>query len=252
VDLYLAKERLAESRASRSLSEETLAIAKNALDVMRGRPPEGPVQVTESLPNLPPLRAIPVGVPSHLLLRRPDVRAAELRVAAATERIGEATAQRYPDLTLGLGFGYNSNEFEKLLDWKYRTLRAAAQFTAPIFAGGRLKAGVRAARAGAEMAVQDYVAMVLKAVREVEDNLVKGQTYTEQLTHYMDQLAQATEAERLSTDRYTRGVDAILVVLEAERRRRQAEYLIATTEGGLWRNRIALYLSLGGDWGMTY
>jgi len=251
VDLYLAKERLADSRAAKSQSQEVLAIAMNALDVMRGRPPQGRNTVAETLPTLPPLTPVPMGMPAGLLQRRPDVIAAERRVAAATERIGAAVAQRYPDLTIGLGFGSSSNEIEKLLDWKYRTLLAAAQLTAPLFSGGRLKAGVRRARAEAEISIQDYVSAVLTAVQEVENTLVKGQTFTEQLTHYMDQLRQSTEAERLSTDRYVRGVDAILVVLEAERRRRTAEYQIAVTEGGLWRNRISLYLSLGGDWGLT-
>ncbi len=251
VDLYLAKERLADSRAAKSQSQEVLALALNALDVMRGRMPQGRMPEANSLPTLPPLTPVPMGLPAGLLERRPDVIAAERRVAAATERIGEAVAERYPDLTIGLGLGASANDLDKLLDWQYRTLQAAAQLTAPLFSGGRLKANVRRARAEAEISIQDYVSAVLTAVREVENTLVKGQTFTEQLTHYVDQLRQSTEAERLSTDRYVRGVDAILVVLEAERRRRTAEYQIAVTEGGLWRNRISLYLSLGGEWGLS-
>ncbi|MFC1760519.1 TolC family protein, partial [Planctomycetota bacterium] len=115
VDLYLAKESLADSRAARSLSWQLIIINKHALDVMRGRPPQGREEIEDTLPALPPLDPIPLGLPSHLLSRRPDVRAAELRVAAATERIGERTAERYPDLTLGLGFGFGSNDYEKLL-----------------------------------------------------------------------------------------------------------------------------------------
>ncbi len=250
VDVYLVKERLAEARASKSRSEEAIILLKHALDVMRGQIPQGRVTLDRTLSALPPLDTVPVGLPAHLLRRRPDVCAAEWRVAAATERIGVSMAERYPDLVLNTGFGYSSNEFEKLLEWKYRTLLAAAQVSAPIFNAGRLRAGVQAAEAAAQEATQRYVGTVLQAVGEVEDALAREQTLTVQLGHIKEQLQLASEAERLSRDRYARGVDTILVVLESERQRRLAEIQVALAEGDLWRNRVALFLALGGDWGL--
>jgi outer membrane protein TolC len=217
---------------------------------MCGQLPQGRVTLDRTLSALPPLDAVPVGLPAQLLRRRPDVYAAECRVAAATERIGVSMADRYPDLALNAGLGFNSNEFEKLLDWKYRTLLAAAQVSAPIFNAGRLRAGVQAAEAAAQEATQRYVGTVLKAVQEVEDALAREQTLTEQLAYIKDQFQWAGEAERLSRDRYARGVDTILVVLESERQRRLAETQVALAEGDLWRNRVALFLALGGDWGL--
>jgi outer membrane protein TolC len=129
----------------------------------------------------------------------------------------------------------------------YAAIMSAA---APVFKGGRLKAGVEAAEAATRQFTAQYAGTVLNAMREVEDALVKQQKQSERIGQLTDRFEQAQQAERLAAQRYVEGVDTILLALETERRRRIAENELAIAQGNLWKARVELFLALGGDWGI--
>ncbi|MBC8379420.1 MAG: efflux transporter outer membrane subunit [Planctomycetes bacterium] len=250
VDVYIAKENLASAKAQKALVEQSLILLLHALDVLCGQAPETTGDLSQTLPKLPELLPVPAGLPADLLDRRPDVRSAEMRLAAGTERIGVRIAEMYPDLTLTATGGYASDHFRNLTFSENQVYAAILNAMAPVFKGGRLKAGVEAAEAAARQSAAQYAGAVLNAMREVEDALVKQQKLTERITQLTDRFEQAQHAERLATDRYTQGVDKILLVLETERRRRQAENELALSQGDLWKARVELFLAIGGDWGV--
>lgn len=250
VDVYIAKENLANALAQKALIEQTMVLTLHALDVLCGQAPETTDMLADALPPLPTLSAVPAGIPAHLLDRRPDVRSAEMRLAAATERVGVSIAQMYPDLTLTATGGYASDHFRDLVRSETEVYAFIVNAFMPLFKGGRLKAGVEAAEATARQAAADYSGAVLVAMKEVEDALVKQQKLAERIEQLDERVEQAGEAERLATQRYLEGVDDLLLVLETERRRRNADNELALAQGDLWTARVELFLALGGDWGV--
>jgi len=250
VDVYIAKENLANAKAQKALVEQSLILLLHAMDVLCGQAPATTDDLSQTLPMLPELSPIPTGLPADLLDRRPDVRSAEMRLAAGTERIGVSIAQMYPDLTLTVTGGYASEHFRDLTLSENQVYAAILNAMAPVFKGGRLKAGVKAAEAAARQSAAQYAGTVLNAMREVEDALVKQQKLSQRIAQLTDRFEQAQHAERLAMGRYTQGVDKILLVLETERRRRIAENELALSQGNLWKARVELFLAIGGDWGI--
>ena len=248
LDVYFAKQSLETALAQRSELQQGLVIALHALDVLCGQRPGATASLAPSMGQLPSLQRVPIGLPAWLLDRRPDVRAAEYRLRAATERIGVSMAARFPDLSLMAGLGFNSNQYNDLLTWKYRSLSVGGQIAAPIFQGGALKAGVRASEAAARQAAETYCGVVLTAMREVEDALVAEKKIRERIGHLHELVTLAVEAEKLARERYHQGADPMLNVLETERIRRQAENSLIQAQGQLWQTRVNLMLALGGDW----
>ncbi|RLE20180.1 MAG: hypothetical protein DRJ65_18785, partial [Acidobacteria bacterium] len=114
--------------------------------------------------------------------------------------------------------------------------------------GGARRAEVDAARARADAAGAAYAGVVLNALREVEDALVADQANQERLNHTRRRMAEADSADTLARERYSRGVEPFLKVLETERRMRSAEEALITTRADTWNTRIDLFLALGGDW----
>ena len=218
--------------------------------VLCGQTPETSGDLAKTLPLLPELSPVPAGIPAYLLDRRPDVRAVEMQLAAATERIGVSIAQMYPDLTLTATGGYASDHFRDLVSSDTEVYAFIVNAFMPLFKGGRLKAEVKAAEASAREAAALYSGIVLNAMREVEDALVRQQKLSERINQLTDRLTQAREAERLANARYLEGVDKFLLVLDTERRRRVAENELAIAQGNLWEARVQLFLALGGDWGI--
>jgi multidrug efflux system outer membrane protein len=250
LDVKLVRQNLEGARAQRIAIEQTLALTSNALDVLCGRRPGLTRQMAENLPATPALTPIPMGLPAALLDRRPDVQAAEFRLAAATERVGVSIAQMYPDLTLTGSAGIMSEKLQDITNSDFSVYTAAVGLTAPLFKGGQLRAGVRAAKAAAEEATQTYAGVVLKAFREVEDAMVKHQMLTAEIEQIERRLQLAQESERMAQERYKRGAEPILVVLETQRVLRMTENDLAVAQGQLWQARIELHLALGGDWGV--
>lgn len=248
VDLYLARENLSSAQAAQAEIAGNLAQARHGLDVLVGRRPGTGDPLPATLPELPDLEPVPVGLPADLLDRRPDLRRAEARLAAATYGIGAALADLYPSLTLTGSVGASSDGLVSLVESDALIYGAVAGLVAPLFSGGQRRADVVAARARADQAAAEYAGAVLNALREVEDALVASATAAERRRLTERRVGEARAADRLARDRYQRGVDSLLKVLETERRLRSAEEALLATTSDLWTTRIDLYLALGGDW----
>jgi multidrug efflux system outer membrane protein len=255
LELRLARENLAASLAEEAVAEQALRQASHLLDLQLGRRPGTGAPLPDDLADLPELEPVPLGLPVALLDRRPDLRAAEMRLAASTARIGVALANLFPSLTLTGSLGTTSDDLTGLVSSDGLVYGIVADLLAPIFSGGKRRAQVTAARARAEQAAAGYASAILNALREVEDALVAerltrvAERLTRQrLAHLNVRLREATAAERLARQRYRRGVDSLLLLLETERRRRQSEILREATRAELWNARVDLFLSLGGDW----
>jgi len=251
VEIRLARENLEASKSLEPAIELSLIRAQNALDVLLGRRPAASESLPETLPDLPDLEPVSIGLPASLLDRRPDVRAAELTLRAANERIGVSIAQLYPDLTLSASTGRSADTWEDIWIDETEIYSALFRLAQPIFKGGQLKARVKAAEARYAELAANYAGTVLTAMREVEDALAADQMLQSQLEHAQSRFIEAEAAEQLSKQRYSSGVAGVagfLTVLETQRRLRIAEEQVAILKGQIWTTRVNLFLALGGDW----
>ena len=249
VDIRLSRENLAASKALEPVIELSLITARHALDVLLAHRPGSSDELPQTLADLPDLGPVPIGLPAFLLDRRPDVRAAEFSLRAANERIGVSIAQLYPDLTLTGNYGFSADTVEDIFQQDETEMYSAIfRLAQPIFKGGQLRAQIDSAEARYAELAANYASTVLTAMREVEDALVTEQMLQTQLKHARVRFREAGAAESLSRQRYQRGVEGILAVLESERRRRMSEEELTVLKGRLWTTRVNLFLALGGDW----
>ncbi len=248
VDLHLARENLAATQAAEVQLEASEKLARHALDVLIGERPGSGEALPDTLPELPDLGPVPAGIPAALLDRRPDLIRAEMQLSASTYGIGAALANLYPSLTLTGSGGTTSDSLSDLINIDSVVYNTVAGIVGPIFSGGARRAEVEAARARADAAGAAYAGVVLNALKEVEDALVSDQANAKRLEHTTRRLAEAQSADSLARERYSRGVEPFLKVLETERRLKSAEEAMITTRADTWNTRINLFLALGGDW----
>lgn len=248
VDVRLARENLAAAQAAEPVIERSLVLARHALDVLLGKRPGSSAALPDTLADLPELGPLPIGVPASLLDRRPDVAASEFALMAANERVGISIAQLFPDLTLTGNYGRSSSTWDDLWIDQTEVYSAILNVAQPIFSGGRLVAGVKSAKARYKELAASYAGTVLVALREVEDALASEKFLQTQLKYAQIQLSEAQAAENLAQQRYQRGVEGILTVLETQQRKRVAEEQVAILKGDIWTARVNLHLALGGNW----
>ncbi|MEM7480788.1 MAG: efflux transporter outer membrane subunit [Acidobacteriota bacterium] len=222
-----------------------LAAARRQLEVLVGRYPAGEVEVpaAESL-ALPP--AIPAGLPSDLLLRRPDLVAAEQRVAVAGYGVAEARASLYPRLSLTGSAGRSSDDLSDLVDSDFSIWRLAGNLLQPVFQGGRLRAGVELAEAQQREAVALWGQAVQRAFAEVEAALTAEALLADQMASSERAATEAEGARRLAAQRYDAGLVDYLAVLETERAAFQARRQLLTARRQRLDARADLHLALGG------
>ena len=248
LDVHLARENLAASQAAEPVLQRSVTLAMHGLDVLLGQRAATSEILPDTLPDNPNLKPVPPIMLAALLDRRPDIRAAEAQLVGATERIGVSIAEMFPDMTFSAAAGYNSGNFRLMSATENEVYSGIIALAAPVFKGGQLKARADASKARAEQAAANYAGVVLRALREVEDALVSEQMLGERLGKLQQRREQAYKAEELARQRYSRGVEKLLIVLETQRRRRIAENEVVAVENELWQNRVNLFLALGGDW----
>jgi len=191
---------------------------------------------------------VPLGVPSDVLERRPDVASAERAMAAANAQIGVAKAAYYPSITISPNLGYESRTLASLFSAPSALWAIGAQLTQPIFSAGRLDANVEFARANYDGAVASYRRVVLTAMQEVED----GITGLSALESADRQARIAVETARLvlelASARYEGGATTYLDVITAQQALLAAERLAAQLSGQRLLTSVFLIKALGGDW----
>lgn len=194
------------------------------------------------------LLAVPADVPSSVLLRRPDVRAAEHALQGATANIGAARAAFFPSITLTASVGTASNALSGLFEGGNGTWAFAPQIRLPIFDAGRNQANLRVAEVTRDTAVAQYEKAIQTAFREVSDALAERATLTERL-QAQGSLVQATQRTlQLSDARFRLGADNYLAVLDAQRTLYAAQQAQITLQLAEQVNRVTLYKVLGGAW----
>jgi multidrug efflux system outer membrane protein len=219
---------------------------ENALAVLLGENPSGfalkPDEWKTALP------AIPAGVPSTVLTRRPDVAAAQQSMLAAQSRVGVAKAAWFPNIALtGFG-GYASSDIDDLFQWSSRAWLIGALFSLPILDGGRRKAGVENTSAQLDGAVAQYREQVLVAFKDVEDQLAALRLLSEQAEAQARAVSSASRTTSLSGTRYRAGYVSQLELLDAQRselRNRRQELQVRSDR---YQSTVALVRALGGSW----
>jgi len=191
---------------------------------------------------------VPIGVPSDVLERRPDVASAERAMAAANAQIGVATAAFYPSITLGPSYGVESRSLAKLFDAPSLLWSLGVSIAAPLIDSGRIAANVDFARGGYELAVANYRRVVLTAMQEAEDGIT-GLAALERASVQADAaIASAQRVLDLATSRYEGGVATYLDVITAQQALLNSERLAAQLRGQRMLTAVFLVKALGGDW----
>jgi NodT family efflux transporter outer membrane factor (OMF) lipoprotein len=245
LDVYQQRQAVADSEAALPLLEARAALLRHSLAVLLGQPPktELPVASTE----FPDAGALPeTGLPADLLARRPDVRAAGLRLRAADWQVSAAQADRLPSLTLSAGAQLGAENIDLLFGNWLTTL--AASLTGPVFDAGRRQAEVERARAAADERLAVYQQIVLNAVAEVEDALTLIDRQEAYIAALAKQREAAENAYREALGRYRMGQTDYLPVLTALRNTQSLERAAVEAAHDRLAYRVQLHLALGGDW----
>ena len=246
MDVSRARTELELARADLAAIQRQRGNAENALAVLTGQIPSAfRLSKTGSLPGLP---RVPGGLPSTLLQRRPDIRAAEQQMREANAKIGVAKANFYPTFKIGGAGGLESIGAGHFIDARSKTLTAGPSLTLPIFQGGRLRANLAASKARYEETLAAYRQSILKAIQEVEDSLLDVKGYSSQGAALRAAIAAAEETARLAQLRYEKGLASYFEVVEANRTMLSTKLLAEQVAGQRLVASAALLKALGGGW----
>lgn len=226
--------------------ESQIAQTENALSILLGRNP-GPIERGKSILELT-MPAVPSGVPSQVLERRPDILQAEQQLIAANAQIGAARALYFPTITLTGGYGTASSDLSNLFKGPARVWSYGGSITGPIFAGGAIYGQVLQAESGQKEALLSYQAAIQSAFSDVENALVANQKYVVQ-QQAQERLVRANrEYARLSRLQYKGGYVPYSTVLQAEQQLFPSELTLAQTRAATFSSLVAIYQAMGGGW----
>jgi NodT family efflux transporter outer membrane factor (OMF) lipoprotein len=249
LDVANASAQLSTTLAQIPALEQQEAELINALSLLLGMPPSGlrtELRTPHAVPPVPP--RVPIGLPSDLARRRPDIREAEADLHAATANIGVAQAAFYPSVTLSGSTGLQAIQFAPLFGFNARQFAMGPTVSVPIFEGGRLKATLHLSEARQKEAAVSYQQIVLRALHEVDNALTAYRSEQTRRQQLIDAVSQNRRALDLARARYTQGVAIFLDVLDAQRTLLSNELLLADSTTTVSANLVVLYKALGGGW----
>lgn len=248
-DLDRARTEVSQSQVTLLELQRQRAGLQDAIALLCGQPAPGfhleRGKLESRIPSIPP------GVPSALLERRPDIAAAERKMAAANAQIGVAKAAFFPAITLTGTAGYSSFQSSTLFAWQSQLFQIGPGASLPILNGGRLIAGLAETRANYRAACASYREQVLVAFREVSDALADLHSYARQLDSEKEALASSTRAAETSYERYKQGLIPYFEVLDSQRTQLQAELQAAQLNGLRLISTVHLIKALGGGYMQT-
>jgi len=219
---------------------------EHAVAVLAGQPPAGFSLAAAPSGGQPP--AIPVGLPSQLLERRPDIAAAERRVAESNAEIGITRAAFFPSLTLSATAGLESTSIASWFTWPARFFSLGPTLSQTLFDKGRRKAATEVARAQYEGTVASYRQTVLTAFQEVEDNLAALRILSRELDEQNDAVASSQRALSVATERYKSGIDSYLNVITAQTTLLSNQRTAVNLQMQQMTASVELIKALGGGW----
>ena len=247
-DLARAKTELASAKAEAIGLQRQRAQNEHALAVLLGKPTAAFTAEANPLPEVAVLPAIPAGLPSALLERRPDIAAAQRTMMASNERIGAARSAMFPALLLNGGLGTESGSSSNLFKWDARSWVLGALLSMPILDGGRNKANIARSEAVLAESVAAYRQNVLVAFAEVEDNLAGLRILAGQGEQLDAAVVSARRSADLAQKLYQAGRSSYLDLLDAQRNLAAAERSAVQLRGNRAVTTVALIRSLGGAW----
>lgn len=249
LDVARAKAQLETRRSQVPPLQVSMSQAANRIATLLGKPAGSLDQELAAPVALPAVPAeIAVGVPADMLRRRPDVRRAERQLAAASARVGVATADLYPRFTLNGAIGVESSQFADLFDINSRFWSIGPGLTWPVFDAGRIRANIAVQDARVDQSLTQYEQAVLSSLEESENAMI---AYLREQGRHAS-LAASVEANRralaLAEQLYSSGLVDFLNVLDAQRELYLSEDTLAQSERSVVSGLIAIYKSLGGGW----
>lgn len=248
LDVANARAQLESTAATIPQLEQQEAQSINAIGLLLGMPPaalQAELSPRKPVPPVPP--RVPVGLPSELARRRPDIRQAEAQLHSATADIGMAKADFYPKLTLSGSVALQALQV-KNLGFSAGTYSYGPSLTIPLFEGGRLRGTLQLREAQQQEAAVNYQRTVLQAFTDVDNALIAFAAEQRRRTRLLEQVAQSRRAFNLAQGQYRQGISDFLQVLTAQRTVLAAEQQLSDSTATVSANLVSLYKALGGGW----
>jgi NodT family efflux transporter outer membrane factor (OMF) lipoprotein len=253
LDVANAAAELASDQAQVPQLEQQQDEQINALSFLLGEAPQAlraELITPGAVPPVPP--RVPIGVPSELARRRPDIRQAEAQLHAATADIGVAIGDFYPKITLDGSFGLQALKFKDMGNWAARQYGLGPTISIPIFEGGRLRATLQLRKTEQQEAALNYQQTVLQAWHDVDNAMTAYAAEQRRRDALAESVKQSQRAFGLAQQRYTQGVADFLNVLDAQRTLLSAQLQLAESTTTVSGNLVQLYKALGGGWETTF
>ncbi len=249
LDVDSAQGRLHDMQGQEAQLEQAVAQEENALALLLGAPPgslNAELDKNAGVPVVPPV--VPVGIPSELAQRRPDIREAEAHLRGAVAEVGEAMADFYPKVTINADFGFQTLSFRDLGFWNARAWNVGPSISLPIFQGGRLYGQLELKKYAQKAAAISYQQTVIKAWHDVDNALIAyrdEQLHRQGLKNAVDDNSRALN---LAQSQYRSGLTNYLNVLNAQSQLQSAQLDLVSSDATLATNLTRLYNALGGGW----
>lgn len=249
LDLRLALSNLYSAEALLEARLEQYDRTKRQLEILLGRYPAGTLEDLSGLPTV--TGDVPAGLPSELLIRRPDLFAAERRYAAAEKGVSEARRAFFPSISLTGSAGTLTRELEDVVKGDFSVWSIAAGITQPLFQGGRLRANLALSHALADQALADYAQTLLAGFAEVESALFAEQSLARSEKAITAAAAESEAARTLAETQYSSGIVDYITVLETQRRELASQSELISVKRRRLDARVNLHLALGGGFELT-
>ena len=250
IDLRQAESLTQAARVAYSQLQRQRALNENALTLLVGRSVADELPGAGATPRLQSvlLADVPAGLPSDLLVSRPDIRQAEQLLVASNANIGAARAAFFPRIALTVGVGSASKQLSGLFEAGSFGWTLAPQLLLPIFDAGRNQAGLESAQAGQGIALAQYEKAIQTAFREVADALAARSTFAEQLAAQTAQATAESKRLKLADLRYQSGITSYLDLLDAQRASFASQQAVVQMRLSELQSQVTLYKALGGGW----
>ena len=249
LDVRLARGNLANAASTLSQHQRQAQLTARSFKLLLGDYPDTSVNTPKALPSL--LQTIPVGLPSALVSRRPDIIAAENRLHSAQLSTKSASRNRLPSFKLTGAAGLSSGLLRDLLNWDQLIWSLVTGLTAPLFDGGNLSAERLLAEIDEKAALTAYAQAIYIAFLEVENTLSADHHYARQVAALQQAVDESELAAELAASRYRSGLENITTLLDAHRRNFTSQRNLLQIQLSQLNNRIQLYLALGGAFDAT-
>ena len=249
LDVRLAKVNVSAAENSYAAQLTRYDDAIRGLQVLLGRYPSSEIRIAEFLPEIDD--SIPVGIPSELLTRRPDLIAAQEKLYAFDERLKDEKKNFLPSISLTGTGGTTGEQLKNLFNFNFLVWRIASDLTQPLFEGGRLKAQRKLAKAELDEAIAEYAQSVLIAFNEVEAALSAERNLSTQEAALAKAKEDSHQAEILALEQYQKGLEEIITLLDTQRRTVDLERSLLEVNNLRIQNRFNLFLALGGGFEST-